>query len=101
VPYLKQKAINHTKHLSINLTKRVGCSIKLIKLLYFSPANAEYFVVLGDTYKAQAEMSRNSDGLLSKAKDTYEKALKATEEKAEEFRSIVEEKVNEVSEKLK
>ena len=46
-------------------------------------------------------MSRNSDGLLSKAKDTYEKALKATEEKAEEFRSIVEEKVNEVSEKLK
>jgi len=71
------------------------------KALYFSPANAEYFVVLGDTYKAQAEMSRNSDGLLSKAKDTYEKALKATEEKAEEFRSIVEEKVNEVSEKLK
>jgi tetratricopeptide (TPR) repeat protein len=71
------------------------------KALYFSPANAEYFVVLGDTYKAQAEMSRNSDGLLSKAKDTYEKAMKATEEKAEEFRSIVEEKVNEVSEKLK
>ena len=71
------------------------------KALYFSPANAEYFVVLGDAYKAQAEMSRDSDGLLSKAKDTYEKAIKATGEKAEEFKSIVEEKVKEVSEKLK
>ena len=71
------------------------------KALYFSPANAEYFAVLGDTYKAQAEMSQDPYGLLSKAKDTYEKAIKATEEKGEEFRSIVEEKVNEVSEKLK
>jgi tetratricopeptide (TPR) repeat protein len=71
------------------------------KALYFSPANAEYFVVLGDVYKAQAEMSRDSDGLLSKAKDTYEKAIKATGEKAEEFKSIVEGKIKEVSEKLK
>ncbi len=71
------------------------------KALYFSPANAEYFAVLGDAYKAQAEMSRDSDGLLSKAKDTYEKAIKATGEKAEEFKSIVEGKVKEVSEKLK
>ena len=71
------------------------------KALYFSPANAEYFVVLGDAYKAQAETTRDPDGLLSKAKDTYEKAIKATGEKAEEFRSIVEGKVKEVSEKLK
>ncbi len=71
------------------------------KALYFSRANAEYFAVLGDAYKAQAEMNQDPYGLLSKAKDTYEKAIKATEEKAEEFRSIVEEKVNEVSEKLK
>lgn len=71
------------------------------KALYFSPANAEYFVVLGDAYKAQAEMSRDSYGLLSKAKDTYEKAIKAAKEKSEEFRSIVEGKVKEVSEKLK
>jgi tetratricopeptide (TPR) repeat protein len=71
------------------------------KALYFSPANAEYFVVLGDAYKDQAEVSRDSYGLLSKAKDTYEKAIKATEGKAEEFRSIVEGKIKEVSETLK
>jgi tetratricopeptide (TPR) repeat protein len=71
------------------------------KALYFSPANAEYFVVLGDAYKAQAEMKWDSEALLSKAKDTYEKALKATEEKTKELTSIVEEKVKEVSEKLK
>ena len=73
------------------------------KALYFSPANAEYFVVLGDAYKAQAEQSVDSDAgeLFSKAKDIYEKAIKATKDKSEELRSIVEERIREVSEKIK
>ena len=79
------------------------------KALYFSPHNAEYLVVLGDACYAQAETvveklgkdSSLANRLFSEAKDAYEKAIKNIGENAKEFRTDVEGKLKEVSEKMK
>jgi tetratricopeptide (TPR) repeat protein len=78
------------------------------KALYFSPHNAEYLIVLGDACYAQGETveklgkdSSLANRFFSEAKDAYEKAIKNMGENAEEFRTNVEGKLKQVSEKMR
>ncbi|MBW2568329.1 MAG: hypothetical protein JRD93_01820 [Deltaproteobacteria bacterium] len=76
------------------------------KALYYEPNNADYLIVLGDAYCVQAELRKNDEDryyanqLFSKAKDAYNNALK-TRMDDKEFRTIVENKIEQLSEKAR
>jgi len=87
-----------------NRPHRAARTIK--KALYFAPRNADYLIVLGDTYCATAEKDKRGgedpdcyNESYSKAKDAYEKAI--TIKNDDEFKTKVEKKIKKISEKMK
>ena len=87
-----------------NRPHRAARTIK--KALYFAPRNADYLIVLGDTYYAQAKAKKDDEDqyyanqLISKAKDAYNNALK-TRSDDDVFRVVVEKRIEQLSEKVK
>ncbi len=85
-----------------NRSNRAKKTIK--KALYYAPNNADYLIVLGDAYCAQAEARKFDEDryyanqLFSKAKDAYNNALN-TRRDDEEFRTVVEKRLKQLSEK--
>lgn len=93
---------------SLLINNRVYRARRTIKkALYYAPNNADYLIVLGDAYCAQAEARRKDDEdryyanqLFSKAKDAYNNALE-TRRDDEEFRTVVEKRIEQLSEKAR
>ena len=94
---------------SLLINDRYHRAIRTIKkALYFAPNNADYLIVLGDAYSAQAKAAKrndedpyNANRLFSKAKDTYDKAMAIMKKNGNEFRTNLKEKIKAISEKMK
>ncbi len=92
---------------SLLINNRINRARKTIKkALYYAPNNADYLIVLGDTYCATAEKDKRGgedsdcyNESYSKAKDAYEKAI--TIKNDDEFKTKVEKKIKKISEKMK
>ena len=92
---------------SLLINNRINRARKTIKkALYYAPNNADYLIVLGDTYCATAEKDKRRgedpdcyNESYSKAKDAYEKAI--TIKNDDEFKTKVEKKIKKISEKMK
>ncbi len=92
---------------SLLINNRINRARKTIKkALYYAPNNADYLIVLGDTYCVTAEKDKRRgedpdcyNESYSKAKDAYEKAI--TIKNDDEFKTKVEKKIKKISEKMK
>jgi tetratricopeptide (TPR) repeat protein len=92
---------------SLLINNRINRARKTIKkALYYAPNNADYLVVLGDTYCATAEKDKRLgedpdcyNESYSKAKNAYERAI--TIKNDDEFKTKIEKKIKKISEKMK